>query len=705
MHTEDSWERLRQRVTELETVEREMVETQSLLRTVIDESPDLIVLKDHQGNFLLANQPVATFYGTTPDEMVGKHDGDFSASPEQAEFFRQNVLAIMARGETEVVLESSTDDATGEVRHFKSIKKPFRGPDGQMRILVIAHDITDILSAQKKLEYSEHLMRNVLETIGAGIWDWHLPTGKLTHNALWYEMLGYSPDDLSGTVADFERCLHPDDAPFVKRAIEQALTNGSTYLHEHRMVRKDGQVIWVKDRGRVIERAEDGSALRMIGCFADISTRKRAEHEIHRLAFYDPLTKLPNLRMLKERLDKLLARCRQEQAQSYLLFIDVDHFKELNDIHGHSAGDVLLQQLADGLQMVVGPGGTVARFGGDEFVIIADGLHETQADAADAASAMVSRIRGLCDEPFLLGADEFQTSLSVGVTLVGSQSADVDEVLRQADLAMYQAKGAGRNTFQFFDPQIRRALEERTSLQNDIRRALLGHEFVNHYQPVVDALGNWVSLEALVRWQHPTRGLLTPGAFIEVAEHSGQILDIGHQVLWQACRLLAAWRNVEGRQHLQVAVNVSVRQFLEPDFVGRVLDAIETTGAPANRLKLEITESLLLKGMGKAIDRMLILQEAGVKFSIDDFGTGYSSLSYLQRLPIDELKIDQSFVSEILKPSGEAIVKTILALAQTLQLAVVAEGVETVEQFELLRQHGCRTFQGYLFGKPQLLEV
>ncbi|WP_157272078.1 sensor domain-containing protein [Azohydromonas aeria] len=681
--------------------ERHLRAQKALLRTVLDESPDFIVLKDHEGNFLLCNKPVADFYGTTPAAMVGKHDGHFSATPEQAEFFRQNVLGIMARGRTEVVIEESTDDRTGEKRWFKSIKKPFIGDNGQPRILVIAHDITDVRRAQQQVQESERRLSYVLDTTGEGVWDWDLRTNALQHNQRWYQMLGFEKSRLTGTVKDFEDCLFDEDRPAIAAALQQSLDGHGAYRHEHRMRRQDGSVIWVLDRGDVVERDAEGRPLRMVGSFSDISERKAAEALTQRLAYFDALTGLPNRSLMQDRLQHAVELSLRTGQFGALMFIDLDNFKELNDSHGHASGDALLQQIAQRLREGLRASDTAARMGGDEFVVIAEELGADVAEAATHAEAIAAKLMHGIEQPCDLGGALHRSTGSIGIALFGVPGDSAEELLKRADFAMYQAKDAGRNARRFFDPAMQETVLARACLATDLRAALERGELFIVLQPVVDAQARRVGAEALVRWRHPMRGLVSPADFIPLAEQNGLIVAVGQQVLAQACAQLVAWSRHEDTRALTLSVNVSARQFHQHDFVEQVLRTLEEAGADPNRLKLEITESLLLADVGEVARKMALLRAQGVRFSIDDFGTGYSSLAYLKRLPLDEIKIDRSFVNDVLSDCNDAsIVQTVLLLARSLSLKVVAEGVETAEQRDFLSQHGCPYFQGYLFGRP-----
>ncbi len=432
----------------------------------------------------------------------------------------------------------------------------------------------------------------------------------------------------------------------------------------------------------------------------DITERKTAEEKIQYLAFYDPLTKLPNRQLLLDRLNRALSD-RQHPREGALMFIDLDNFKVLNDTLGHQKGDQLLQQVAERLRSCVHRGDTVARLGGDEFVILLENNHYKPLEPSAAAHAVSERILGKLGEPYVLAGHLHHSTCSIGVTLFGREPWSVSELLKQADLAMYQAKNAGRNAVCFFDPEMQAVATANATLATDLRQAWRENQFLVDYQPQVGPDGRMSGVEALLRWRHPHRDLVAPADFISTAEETSLIIPIGRWVLEQACAQLAQWATRADRRHLSIAVNVSVRQFRHPDFVDEVMTAIADAGIAPHKLKLELTESLLAEGIEVTVAKMGSLKDMGVTLSLDDFGMGYSSLSYLKRLPLDQLKIDKAFVKDILTDANDAaIARTIIGLAQSLGLSVIAEGVETPEQRDFLARQGCLEYQGYLFCKP-----
>ena len=462
----------------------------------------------------------------------------------------------------------------------------------------------------------------------------------------------------------------------------------------------DGSPVWVSVSGVPVF-DEHGQFLGYRGVGHSITARKLAEQKIQQLAFYDELTGLPNRRLLGDRLHKALGTVARKGRHGALIFIDLDNFKDLNDTQGHDVGDLLLQQVAQRLRECVREVDTVARLGGDEFVVMLEELNPYAGEAALQADGTARKILTLLNQPYELRGQHHHSTPSIGIALFHDQIQSVDELLKRADLAMYQAKAAGRNDLRFYDPGMQAVATARATLEAELRQGLKRHELQLHYQPVVDEARVMGGVEALVRWQHPQRGLIGPGEFIELAEHCGLIIPLGQWVLQAVCEQLVNWSSGLATRDLSIAVNVSARQFRQSDFVQQVLDLLRKTGANPYRLKLELTESLLLADVDDAIEKMTELRSIGVSFALDDFGTGYSSLAYLKRLPLDQLKIDQSFVCDVLTdPNDAAIVRTILALAHSMDLMAVAEGVETEGQRQYLLDNGCATFQGYLFGRP-----
>ena len=450
---------------------------------------------------------------------------------------------------------------------------------------------------------------------------------------------------------------------------------------------------------------EKGKTTNYVGNLTDITLSREAADEIRHLAYYDLLTRLPNRRLLLERLKQAQAASVRSGRQGALLFIDLDDFKTLNDTLGHDIGDILLQQVAQRLESCVREGDNVARLGGDEFVVMLENLSIHTIEAANQTETIANKILSTLNQPYQLATHEYRNTPSIGATLFGESHQSVEELLKQADIAMYQAKKAGRNTMRFFDQQMQVSINERATLEKELNRALVNRQFQLHYQIQVDSKRSAVGAEALIRWNHPERGLVSPMQFIPLVEETGQILPIGKWVLETACAQLNEWQQNDLTRHLTLSVNVSGKQFHEATFVDEVKAAVQFHGINPELLKLEPTESILLENIGEAIVTMNKLKAIGVRFALDDFGTGFSSLQYLKKLPLNQLKIDQSFVRDLVSDSNDqAIVRTIIAMAQSLNLGVIAEGVEMEEQQQILQHNGCNHYQGYLFGKPVPIE-
>ena len=423
------------------------------------------------------------------------------------------------------------------------------------------------------------------------------------------------------------------------------------------------------------------------------------------MAFYDALTGLPNRRLFIDRLSHALATCKRTQNRGAILFIDLDNFKNLNDTLGHDIGDLLLKEVGARLKACVREGDTVSRLGGDEYVVMLEELSPDLNEAGRQTEGIANNMLNALNRPYSLASHEYSSTASIGITIFGNHPTTEEDLLKHADIAMYQAKKAGRNTHRFFDPQMQDAINARAALESDLRKALELNQMHLYYQVQVDFLNHPIGVEGLIRWMHPDRGLISPIEFIPILEETGLILKTGEWIINTACAQLKAWQQNERTKNLTIAVNVSAKQFRQTNFINIVNAAINLYQIDPQKLKLELTESLLLENIEDTIATMNKLRDIGITFSLDDVGTGYSSLQYLKRLPLYQLKIDQSFVHDIANDnSDQEIIRTIIAMAHTLKLNVIAEGVETIEQKQILLSNGCVHFQGYLFGKPLPIE-
>lgn len=820
--TVSAQERAETAQSELQASLKSLNERETLLRTVIDEMPDVLVLKDHKGNFLLGNNTVARLYNTTPEEMVGKNDADFGVPQEMADFFRENVLAIMEKGEPEVVMEDSTDTASGEVRHFKSIKKPFKDADGNNQILVIAQDITEIVEAQRQLEISEKKFRTILDSVDAYIylkdkvghylfanrkvrelWGAAMedivgfgddkffdhPTAKnIQHNdrlvlddgqilkveevntlpgggtttyqstklplrsedgdiyalcgisvditelkniekALriseqrfkiageaaydliyewdvetdslhWFgdidDLLGYPKGSISQDISAWLNLIHPEDKDLLGDAVERHRTSTQPIKYEYRIQHKKGHYLYLSDHALPLL-DENRRPYRWIGVCTDITTQKEQQLLLEFNAYHDKLTNLPNRVLLADRLSQAMHQQKRRGQTLAVVYIDLDGFKQINDQYGHDVGDVLLVEIGQRFQTLLREGDTIARLGGDEFVAVMLDINSSM-----DSIPLLRRILNAISVPVLVDDVVLQVSASLGVTFYPqAEDVDGDQLLRQADQAMYQAKLEGKNRYYFFDMEHDRSLRGQRETVERIELGLRQREFELYYQPKVNMhSGDVIGLEALIRWNHPEDGLLMPGQFLPVIEDKPVAIEIGEWVIEDALRQMDAW-SFQGHD-LSVSVNIGGLQLQQDNFVERLEALLKKFPRVASEcLELEVLESSALQDIQLVSTVMQRCNELGVSFSLDDFGTGYSSLTYLKSLPAANLKIDRTFVRDMLDdPDDLAILEGVVGMSTAFRRGVIAEGVEEIAHGEMLLKLGCNLAQGFAIAKP-----
>jgi len=556
-------------------------------------------------------------------------------------------------------------------------------------------DAQKLEANRRALEAAGHYRQAILDSMVDGLLTVD-PLGRiLSFNNAARSLLGLSgPGANASHLSEWMASL--PNLPALLAEVEAMGTGGKTV--EARARSPGGHTFPVS---LALSRIPDAVPKTFVVLIRDITQQRQDEEEIRRLAFYDPLTGLPNRRLLLDRVRQALANAARLGQYGCLMFLDLDHFKLLNDSLGHDVGDKLLQQVATRLRSCVREGDSVARLGGDEFVVLLEGLSNKANEAAAQAELVADKILTSLAVPYQLGTHHHSSTPSIGIVVFMQDHEGMEDLLKKADVAMYQAKAAGRNTARFFDPVMQAAVAMHADLAKEIRLGLQRQEFVLHYQLQVDQQGHGLGAEALLRWNHSSKGMVSPQHFIPIAEETGTILPLGQWVLQTACEQLRAWSQQPTTAHWTVAVNVSASQLAQKEFVFQVGEALLQSGAPAAQLKLEITESMLVNDMDDIIEKMSAIRALGVSFSLDDFGTGYSSLSYLKRLPLSQLKIDQSFVRDLLTDSSDAVIaRTVVALGHTLGLQVIAEGVETTAQRDALIDIGCDAFQGYLFARP-----
>ncbi|MGJ7917829.1 EAL domain-containing protein [Massilia sp. LXY-6] len=569
------------------------------------------------------------------------------------------------------------------------------------QVVVCFTDCTALKDTQESLEKSEERLRLVLKGSTDAPWDWDLVSGEVYYSERWWNMLGYCSGEGVDDTGAWRRLLHPDDDAMIGDYLKDLLPSPrESYSLEFRLRHHEGHYVPVLSRGFVL-RDEAGKALRISGVNTDLTERKQTERRIYELAYFDHLTGLPNRRFLIEELDHVLARARRSGHYSALLYLDLDNFKLLNDTMGHDLGDMLLRQASRRLRFTVRQSDQLARLGGDEFIVVLEDLGASPRGAAAETDRVVAKILSALNQPFQLDSLLFKSTASIGITLFDGKGTDIETLLKQADLAMYRAKADGRNTARFFDPSMQDAADRRAAFEAAMRDGLSLGQFRLFCQPQFDSHGRLVGAEALVRWQRDGHGMIGPDHFIGFAEESGLIRPLGEHILIESCRALARWQRDPTLGRLTLAVNVSVHQLRDPDFPAAVAAILDATGARAERLCLELTESVFAESMHEITQRMHDLRTQGVSFSLDDFGTGYSSLAYLKSFPLAALKIDRSFVRDVgIDPDSVPIIEAIIALARKLKLEIVAEGVEQEAQRNFLIRGGCSSMQGFLLGPP-----
>ncbi|MDX8400781.1 MAG: EAL domain-containing protein [Gallionellaceae bacterium] len=685
---------LSKEVAERKLIEKSLHESEGRYHTLVEWSPNPIAVH-RSGKLIYVNPATIKLFGaSSAQDLVGKPILDL-IHPD----FHQVVLARIKENikdglsvpqidEKFLKLDGTVIDV--EVQGTSIIY------DGEPAIHAALRDITEQKLKEEKLMVTQFVSDHSPESI-----IWIDEQARLVYvNEEACREHGYTKEEmLAMSTSDFA----PDFPVDAWSSHWQALKQAGALTFESRHSRKDGSIFPIEVSANFIK---FGGIEFNVVYAKNITQRKTAEEEIQNLAFYDPLTQLPNRRLLMDRLNQALSSSARDGHKGSLLFIDLDNFKALNDTLGHEVGDLLLQQVAKRLESCVREGDTVSRLGGDEYVVIVGNLNGNALESATQVEMIGEKILSVLNQPYQLDAHKHHSTPSIGITIFSGHEQTQDELLKQADIAMYQAKKAGRNTLRFFDPQMQDAITASASLESDLRRAIAEQkEFQLYYQLQVDSSGRSVGAEALLRWKHPEHGIVSPVEFIPLAEETGLILPLGHWVLKTACMQLVAWATQPKTAHLTIAVNISAKQFNQPNFVDSVLALVEHFGVAPEKLKLEITESLLLDNVNDIVVKMDLLNARGISFSMDDFGTGYSSLSVLKHLPLQQLKIDKSFVHDVLTDANDvAISKMIITLAHSMNLEVIAEGVETEAQRELLELNGCHNYQGYLFSKPIPIE-
>jgi len=720
---------LQQELTERKRVE----EALRRLEKAVETMQLGVTITDIQGKILYTNPSEASMHGYRAEELIHKDARRIFAPPElwkpmtleeikEARTWKREGINVRKDGSTfpvQLISDVVKNDAgqpigiitiCEDITQRKQAEEALKKAKEELELKVaertlelkklneqLLADIARCKQTEEALRESEERYALAVQGANDGLWDWNLKTSEVYFSARWKSMLGCGENEIGNSPEEWFNRVHPEDIERVRAAIAAHLKGSTSHFEsEYRILHKDGVYRWVLSRGLAV-RDVGGKAYRMAGSQTDTTERKAAQEQLLHNAFYDALTGLPNRTLFMEHLERALKRV--ERHKDYLfavLFLDLDRFKIINDSLGHLAGDQLLIAIARRLEACLRAGDTVGRLGGDEFVILLDDIR----DVSDA-TRVADRIQKSLALPFSLRGLEVFTTASIGIALNVPAYSRAEDLLRDADTAMYRAKMLGKARYEVFDTVLHTRALKLLQLETDLRRAIEHQEFQLHYQPILSLItGEIVGFEALLRWQHPQRGLVSPEEFISVAEETGLIVPIGEWALRTACVQNKTWQEAD-LPPLYVAVNLSGRQFKQQDLIERIIGILTDTGLDSRWLELELTESIIMEDAETTIKTLRELEGLGVQLSIDDFGTGYSSLSYLKRFPIDTLKIDRSFVSDITTdPDDAAIITTIITLAHSLKLEVIAEGVETREQLDFLRSQQCDKVQGYLFSQP-----
>lgn len=634
--------------------------------------------------------------------------------------FRQGRSMLFTSADVKKLIDSGAVESVGTDSPIW-LGVPLKTPSGVIGVLVVqdyedsdtyAHRDVELLtsvadqialaierkSREEALRLSKERFELVARATSDAVWDWDFATNDIWWNEGFQKLFGYAPEDVGKGLDSWAPRIHPEDSERVVRDIHRHIESGKTnWQDEYRFQRADGSYSFVIDRGYVVHDA-DGEPVRMLGSMMDVTERKSLEEQLTHQALHDPLTNIANRALFKNRVDHALTKLARGNTSLAVLFLDLDNFKAINDSLGHAAGDKLLVSVAERLQDCLRSSDTAARLGGDEFALLVEAMYRP-----DEAVMIAERILSVFRQPFLIEGKEIYVGTSIGIAASSHVTCESEELLRNADLAMYMAKSQGKGKFIVFEPKMHAALMERIELEDELRRGIEEKEFVLHYQPILNLESTeMVGMEALVRWMHPRLGLLSPMKFIPLSEETNLIVPLGVWILNEACRQAQSWRETyEGNLEVSITVNISIRQFQQSELVDMVSRALKDTGLPPHLLILEITESFMMQDTETTIAKLHELKKLGVRLAIDDFGTGYSSLSYLQRFPIDILKIDKSFIDKLGQGSeGNAVARAIIMMGDSLNLKTIAEGIEKPEQIDELQLLGCEAGQGYHFAKP-----
>ena len=670
----------------------------TLETTGLARSGDGIILTDPSGKIIFANQAMWESLGYTQEAFLNSRVWDWNPTLDEASW---HIARTQMESESVFEFETVHQRITGELIPV-SVRAMSVSLGDQQAYLGIAVDLTEQHRAQRDVQEERERLALVLKGSNLGLWDWNPDTGDLVVDARWAGMLGYSLDEIAPNVDSWSSRVHPADLPRCLEDINAHIEGRSDfYTNIHRMQHKDGRWIYIHDRGRIMERNDQGKPVRFVGTHEDVTEAQEQSQIIEKLAFYDPVTGLHNRQYVNHKLIDFINANSENSSLGAILVVDLDGFKYINDSLGHRVGDLLLCDIANRLRDFFPQDSSIARLSGDEFLIYLPDVGVAASDSLAHVELVMSELANALAQPSDALNGRTVTSCLGGV-LLKQGSADLSELMRHADLALQAAKRSGVGKSALFDEAMSNKLMLDEHMAHDLFLALgTGEQIEAWFQPKLDNDRKIAGFEALARWRHPTRGIVPPDKFIELAERKGLISRLGELMLFKSCQQMVGLRKYERLQSARVAVNISQAQLADPEFPRTVSDILQTTGLPAEALRLEVTETMLADDLDTSIERMNLIRELGVSFSLDDFGTGYSSLSYLRRLPICELKIDRSFVQDVyVDDEDRAIVTSIILMGRALKLSIVAEGIESDTQLTILKTLGASEYQGYLFCKP-----
>jgi diguanylate cyclase (GGDEF)-like protein/PAS domain S-box-containing protein len=696
------YEILRREIAERKQTEQAHAKSEKFLNTIFDSIYDPFCIIDRDYNIVRANESYAKLNGTALEGLIGRKCFEVT----------ENRTTACDECIAEKTYRSSHPCATnrlftrpGDQKVWTEIYTyPIFGDEGTVtHVIMYTRDITERKIAENSLKESKERYELAADGANDGLWDWDLKADTIYFSPRWKSMLGYRKEQIGNDPEEWFKLIHPDDIAQMKAQISAHINGLTPHLEsEYRILHSDNNYRWVLSRGLAV-RDKYGNAYRMAGSQTDITSRKAFEEQLLHDAFHDALTGLPNRALFMDRLAHVIRSSKRRRINFYaVLFLDLDRFKVINDSLGHMSGDLLLIEVSGRLIQCLRPGDTVARLGGDEFALLLEDIKDT-----GELGNIADRIQRALAEPFTIKSQQVFSTASIGIAIGPKNYEKPEHVLRDADIAMYQAKARGKARHAIFDSTMYESTIHRLQIETDLRQAAERKEFFIHYQPVIDLQENTVvGFEALLRWQHPTRGVVPPNEFIPLAEETGLILPIGEWVLREACSQACAWqKHYTMTTPLKISVNISSKQLSQRDFVKRVSGILDETGLDASCLALEITESLIMENPEASGVIMTQLRNLGIHIHIDDFGTGYSSLSYIHRIPVNALKIDRSFVNKMFSnDENMEIIKAIISLAHNLNLYLIAEGLELTDQLTHLKKLKCHYGQGYLFSRPMAVK-